>query len=41
MKRRYSSQIMPPKITGPGTGTPLTLNDDSPISSMTRKQHAR
>ena len=40
MKRRYNSQIMPPKITGPGTGTPLILNDDSPISEMTRNSTA-
>ena len=31
---------MPPKITGPGTGTPFTLNDDMPISSMTRSSTA-
>src|SRR5262245_865476 len=40
MNRRYKSQIMPPKTTGPGTGTPLILNDDSPISEMTRNSTA-
>ena len=31
---------MPPKITGPGTGMPFTLNDDIPTSSMTRSMTA-
>ncbi len=31
---------MPPKMTGPGTGTPLILKDDSPISWITRSSTA-
>ncbi len=31
---------MPPKITGPGTGTPFTLKDDMPTSWMTRSSTA-
>ena len=31
---------MPPKMTGPATGTPFTLNDDKPMESMTRSRMA-